>query len=73
MAGGGTPAVDNLRQRKGAVLLFKFCSLCENIHTNLNGYPFSNPVFPASLSHKSARDCRCFLCISQPDSLHITV
>ncbi|MBE0128403.1 hypothetical protein FOT72_10380 [Citrobacter amalonaticus] len=73
MAGRGTPAIDNLRQRKWAVLLFKFCSLCENIHTNLNGYPFSHPVFPASLSHKSARDCRHFQCIPQPDSLHITV
>ena len=33
------------RHRKRTILLFEFCSLCENIHTNLNGYPFSNPEY----------------------------
>ncbi|EKW42310.1 hypothetical protein EC960427_4025 [Escherichia coli 96.0427] len=35
-----------MRHSKRTILLFEFCSLCENIHTNLNGYPFSNPEYP---------------------------
>ncbi|EJU34192.1 hypothetical protein FOT91_18115 [Klebsiella michiganensis] len=37
MSGGGAPTFDNLRQGKGAVLFFKPCCFCENIHTNLKG------------------------------------
>ncbi|EHV23109.1 hypothetical protein EC990672_4019 [Escherichia coli 99.0672] len=46
MAGSRASAINNLRHSKRTILLFEFCSLCENIHTNLNGYPFSNPEYP---------------------------
>jgi hypothetical protein len=37
VSGGGAPAFNNLREGKGAVLFFKPCCFCENIHTNLKG------------------------------------